>query len=332
MPRRIEYVDTKSSAVAVEVALIVRLLNAGEIRESKRALPIIERMSRARWISRSSRAGIWLVLASEVPSLTDRLSALLPSWQTDLQLLGTLGLDPFDPYVIQNIAALRTTPAVTGLLHRKSWNAATAAGSKIPSRISSGATLTDDWNLRGRCNCALRLRMPQGHVDLEEQTRVQTEFSIPERGWIQSQGFFGALPRAVITVENVGPFVDLVLPEATVVLYSQGNAVQGAAAVVRALPSAIWIHFADLDSAGVDAGRKISKLSQRPLIAFVPSFVEEYAHRSLPATRTWSRPLFDHPFIRVLAEQNRWMEQEVFILDDRLTADLAAAIGPGGDL
>ena len=231
-------------------------------------------------------------------------------------------MDPSNPRSYQALSGLKAEHLPQGLLHRKTWNAATAANSKRMSQLPSPAELTDDWSVRGRVNCATVLSTTQGPIDLQAITNALTEFCIPQRGWDASEGFTGDLPRYVLTVENLSPFVDLKLPPNCIVLFSQGAAVDGAAQVLRGLPEASWMHFGDLDAAGIQICQRLASLADRSPKLYVPSFAHEYQDRRLQAKETWSFEPFDDPILRYLSKHTAWLEQEIFILDPRLEEDL----------
>lgn len=306
----------------IEVAILLRLLTRGTVREAARATKVVDRLRQARWIERSSRAGEWMLCQGSAPAVETRLAELLPSWRADVELLRRHGLDPTDLGALRSLAALRDLPTAAGFIHRKVWNAASAPGSKVPSRIRTDATLTDDWAQRGRVSCAIALRTPLGAVDLLQQTRLLGEFSIPERCWLEAQGFSGDLPRLVLTVENLGPLVDLQLPAGCMLLFSQGAAVTGSAAILRALPNARWMHFGDLDNAGVESGLRLAELSGRSPRFYIPTFAADYLPRALPVRQAWRHAPPAHPVTDDLLRRNAWLEQEVFLLDERLPRDL----------
>lgn len=310
----------------IEIALLLRLLERGSVRESTRAEKFIERLERARWIERSSRAGEWVVTAGSLPVLEARLQELLPTWRADVDLLRRHLLDATDPLALRSLPALRALPTAAGFLHRKVWNAVSAAGSKAPSRIATEATLTDDWAQRGRVSCPTILQTPLGDVDLLQQTRLLGEFSVPQRCWVEASGLAGELPRLVLTVENLGPLVDLPLPTRCMILFSQGAAVHGSAAILRALPQAQWYHFGDLDNAGIESGIRIAELAQRSPRFFIPSFASEYLPRATATRQPWRCQPPAHPIADELVRRDAWLEQEVFLLDERLRDELEALV------
>lgn len=309
----------------IEVALLLRLIETGECKGSARAAALLERFRLAQWVEPARRPGYWKVRPGASKGLQTRIAELSPSWKEDAQLLRANSLDPLAPRSHQALAGLKAEHRPTGQLHRKTWNSATAAGSKRASQLPTTAQLTDDWAVRGRVNCATELITPLGPVDLLMLSQTLSEFSIAQRGWVAASGFGGVLPRHVLTVENLSPLVDLVLPSDTMVLFCQGAAVEGAVQLLRALPSAAWMHFGDLDGAGVQIAVRIAQLTNRLPSLYVPTFASDYLQRKLRAKCTWSCSPFDTPILKTLSEKSDWLEQEIFILDERLPKDIALA-------
>ena len=174
----------------LEVALLARLLEKGQCQEAKKHQVLLERFRQAKWIEPSTRLNAWVMRPDARAAVCARLDQLRPAWREDAQLLRGAGLDPLNPAHWPTAAALRAPPSAAGLVHRKTWNAATSAGSKSTSRIVVRATLTDDWSLRGRVNCRTMLDTPEGAVDLHRLTQQLTEFSIPERGWRNAAAYW----------------------------------------------------------------------------------------------------------------------------------------------
>jgi hypothetical protein len=308
----------------IEIALLLRLIETGECKGSARSAALLERFRMAQWVEPARRPGYWKVRPGATQGLQSRISELSAAWGEDAQLLRANGLDPLDPRSHQALAGLKAAHRPVGQLHRKAWNAATAAGSKRASRLPTTAHLTDDWAVRCRVNCATKLNSPGGPVDLLMLSQAMSEFSVAQRGWLVASGFGGVLPRHVLTVENLSPLVDLVLPTDTMVLFCQGAAVEGAAQLLRALPSAAWMHFGDLDAAGVQITLRLAQLTGRPPSLYVPTFAEDYLLLKLRAKHAWTCAPFDMPILKTLSSKKSWMEQEIFILDERLPKDIAA--------
>lgn len=309
----------------VEVSLLLRLIEAGECKESARAASLLERFRIAQWVEPAKRPGYWKVRHGAIPGLRTRITELSACWEDDARLLRAHSLDPLAPRSYHALAGLKAAHTPEGQLHRKTWNAATAAGSKRASQLPTNAQLTNDWAVRGRVNCATKLMTPSEPVDLLKQCKAMSEFSIPQRGWLSANGFGGTLPRYVLTVENVSPLVDMVLPDDTMVLFCQGAAVEGAVQLLRALPDSMWMHFGDLDAAGVQIAVRIAKRIGRSPSLYVPTFADDYLKYKLRAKNAWISSPFETPVLKVLSSTGFWLEQEIFILDGRLLKDIASA-------
>lgn len=309
----------------VEIALLLRLIETGECKGSARAAALLERFRMAQWVEPARRPGYWKVRPGATSGLQTRITELSSSWEADAQLLRANSLDPLDPCSHQALAGLKAAHAPVGQLHRKTWNSATSAGSKRVSRLPTTAQLTDDWAVRGRVNCATTLISPLGPVDLLALTQTMSEFSVAQRGWLVASGFGGVPPRHVLTVENLSPLVDLVLPADTMVLFCQGAAVEGAVQLLRALPGAVWMHFGDLDAAGVQIAVRIANLTDRPPCVYVPTFAGDYLGRKLRSKQAWNCSPFDSVTLKTLSAGSAWLEQEIFILDERLLEDITSA-------
>lgn len=309
----------------VEIALLLRLIETGECKESVRAASLLERFRLAQWVEPARRPGYWKVRPGAITGIRARITELSPCWEEDALLLRANSLDPLAPRSHHALAGLKAAHKPAGQLHRKTWNSATAAGSKRASQLPTTAQLTDDWAVRGRVNCATKIITPSGPMDLLKLCQTLSEFSVPQRGWLSANGFGGVLPRHVLTVENLSPLVDLVLPADTMVLFCQGAAVEGAVQLLRALPGAAWMHFGDLDAAGVQIAVRIAKLTGRSPSLYVPTFADDYLQYKLRAKNAWTSIPFDIPALKVLSSKGFWLEQEIFILDGRLFKDITLA-------
>jgi hypothetical protein len=310
----------------IEIALLLRLIETGECKSSARAETLLERFCLAQWIEPARRQDFWKVRSSATQALQKRIADLSPSWIDDAKLLRGNGLNPFEPRSYHALSALKAAYAPVGYLHRKTWNAATAAGSKRASQLPTTAQLTDDWSVRGRVSCATSLVTARGAVNLFELTQKMTEFSISERCWLSSRGWAGAIPKNVLTVENLSPLVDVVLPKDTMLLFCPGTAVNGVAHLLRTLPRATWMHFGDLDAAGVQIALSLAQMAGRSPSLYIPTFADEYLDKGLRADQRWGVGSFDIPVLHTLSNRKRWLEQEIFILDQRLHDDIELAL------
>jgi hypothetical protein len=309
---------------SVELSLLARLHRNGNCFESKRTEALIERYRTAGWIVKGSRRHEWNLKEQAVGDVVRRLTVLLPTWQADFELLEKEGKSPLNQADLEALPALRRPVSRKDRINRRNWHAVSGAGPKRRQRRSSVDTLTTDWVLRLRPNRGLKVVFGDKEVDIYEDALRWTECIIPERAWTKISGFAGSLPEAVVTCENLGAFIDLPeVPNVTIV-YAPGKDIGPATLLLNLLPSSRWVHFGDLDPEGVNIALSISRRTNRPLIFFVPTFVQEYLELELGhrIKEQWKDPLPNLPILKSLQEKRMGIYQERFMLDERLRDDL----------
>lgn len=312
-----------TSSETIEIALLAKLIESGGVRESARSLDLIRRHEKAGWIMPSGRRGEWVARPETTIALTARLAKLLPQWESDFALLRTHNLDPRKPQDIEALPVLRKRPDATGLINRRNWTAAGGLGPKRKGILETEATLTSDWVMRLRPNRGLVAQWDDHSTDLWEMTEIWTECPIPQRLWMQFQGFTGVLPAVIITCENLGVFIDLPMPEEALAVFSPGNHVDPAIELIKMLPAATWVHFGDLDPEGLAIAGQIADATRCPIHRYIPSFCMEYIADDMAQKKDvkW-QGTFEHPVLKLLAERDLGVFQEVFMLDPRLDEDL----------
>lgn len=312
-----------TSSETIEIALLAKLIQSGGARESARSLDLIRRYEKAGWIMPSGRRGEWVARPETTIALTARLAKLLPQWESDFALLRTHNLDPRKPQDIEALPVLRKRPDATGMINRRNWKAAGGLGPKRKGILETEATLTSDWVMRLRPNRGLVAQWDGQSTDLWEMAKIWTECPIPQRLWIQLQGFTGVLPAVVITCENLGAFIDIPLPDNALTVFSPGNHVVPAIELIKMLPAATWVHFGDLDPEGLAIAGQIADATRCPIHRYIPSFCMEYIADDMAQKKDvkW-QGTFEHPALKLLAERDLGVFQEVFMLDPRLDEDL----------
>ena len=312
-----------TSSETIEIALLAKLIESGGVRESARSLDLIRRHEKAGWIMPSGRFGEWIARPETMILLTARLAKLLPQWESDFALLRTHNLDPRNPQHIEALPVLRKRPDATGLINRHNWTAAGGLGPKRKGILATEATLTKDWVMRLRPNRGLVAQWNDHSTDLWEMAKSWTECPIPQRLWMQFQAFTGVLPAVIITCENLGVFVDLPLPEEALAVFSAGKHVNPAIELIKMLPAATWVHFGDLDPEGLAIAGQIADATRRPIHRYIPTFCMEYIVDDMAQKKDvkW-QGTFEHPALKLLAESDLGVFQEVFMLDPRLDEDL----------
>lgn len=306
---------------AVEIVTLGRLIELGIIKLSTRNNQLIKRLEVARWIEPTGRKGEWRLRDGALSKIADRIDILLPCWQQEFKFLRSLDLDPLEPRSIESLAMLRKNQVAVGMVNRRNWNAATGLGPKHSSQKQASATLTKDWVMRFRPNAGLYGIFDTNKIDLWKLSETLSECIIPERLWLRFERFEGVLPSLIISCENLGAYVDLVVPDSAMVIYAPGADIETAAELLRHFPHTDWIHFGDVDPDGLKIAENLAKEVSRQLHFFVPSFAEEYLP-GRPVKTPWAE-IPDTNVFRKLRRSRTRLFQEVFMLDPRLSSDIA---------
>lgn len=310
---------------SLEIASIGRLLEAGLIRLVERNNTLLRRFETARWIELTGRKNEWRTRSDATHLLEARLCELAPSWREDFQFLRSIGQDPYDPRVIEALPSLKRQKTVTGMINRRTWNAASGLGPKHKPQIAPTARLTRDWVLRFRPNRGLRGIFADQEISFDEMTVALTECVVPERLWLRFAKFSGNLPKLIVTSENLGSYVDLPLPDEAMAIYSPGADIEAAAALIKQFPTVEWLHFGDVDPDGLEIAESLARETGKPLNLYIPSFAEEYLP-GRPVETCWQETP-DMPLFHKLKKNRRRIFQEVFLLDPRLGEEIAAMVG-----
>ncbi|MFO6423531.1 Wadjet anti-phage system protein JetD domain-containing protein [Motilimonas sp. KMU-193] len=200
-------------------------------------------------------------------------------------------------------------------------------------------TPTRDDTLRLRSAHGFSLYLSQGHLlDLSSFFSVSNECVLAER--LVSQ-VTKLLPGEtsfthVITVENLGAFIEIELKPQCLFVYAPGHHTELAEHIVKTLPANVtWVHFGDLDQTGIDIGLRLAEKLNRPYKPLLPRNLAEisrYYGRALQNEQQteqgqlstskrgkvgWKIETLGPELAARLApliEKDRWLEQEVIVL------------------
>jgi hypothetical protein len=167
---------------------------------------------------------------------------------------------------------------------------------------------------------------------VDDETAQRTECTIPERLWLTKNQVTFKDVKLVMTVENLGAFVDLPLVDGLLLLYVPGlNLTQSA--LLETLPKKVpWVAFPDYDPNGLSIVRLMAQRVNRPCRLWLPKYWrDQAAQRSREMVgadkRTWrDAPALDLPGLR---DQQRWLEQETLVLDHRCNQALSELVNEG---
>ncbi|MCE2570280.1 Wadjet anti-phage system protein JetD domain-containing protein [Motilimonas eburnea] len=199
--------------------------------------------------------------------------------------------------------------------------------------------VTRDDTLRLRSAHGFSLYLNQGSLlDLSSLLNVSSECILPER--LVSQ-VTKLLPgdthfTHVVTVENLGAFIEIELKPNCLFVYTPGHHSELAQRIVETLPANVtWVHFGDLDQTGIDIGLRLARHLGRPYKPLLPrnlaDIVKRYGRpvQTIQPTHTesvdrvkrgkqpWRVETLGPELAARLApliEQNLWLEQEVIVL------------------
>lgn len=311
--------------VQFEISLIERLLSSGQAQEAKWWNFLRKRFSDAGWIELSKRKGVWHLCDKARAQVEVRLDSLWGTRADDLVLLHRNELSALNPKHLAYLPALRAeTPQTPTLINRRTWYAISGVGPKQKSLLSAkeqDVVLTHDAVTRFRPNVGLEIEVEGNTIKISDITQLVGEFSLSERGLRKLPKFKGVVPSAIITVENIGSYIDLPLPSDMLAIFSPGADIRCAVQLIKFFPDVNWIHFGDIDPEGVKIAHTLAAALDRQPQVYIPSFAKDYLKRSQKREVVWNET-YGLPLLSVLQNMKAGIFQEVFMLDKRLEGDI----------
>ncbi len=299
----------------------MRLLHTGRLRRTRRDAPTVDFLLELGWARQTPRRDeVELCGRADVEA---RLTCQWPGWRIALTQLDAAD----DPLTAKGLRALRDRARVAEVegtalpraANRRSLAAHLSPHSKVPLSEAQRAAfpelqVTVDGVLRFRPPAGVQVRVHGREVDPE----VLGEVIVPERalGGVE----LSAPPRAVLSVENLGAYVDLPPTPGLLLVYVPGWDTRLARAFLARV-EAPRHHFGDLDPAGLAILRHL-RAELGPVEWFLPAFWAEHFDRARPLEAPWAPgPL--PSLLEPLRATGCWSEQEVLLFDERLPAALA---------
>lgn len=312
---------------------MLRLWATRALRRTRKAQPLTEHLLGLGWVTQSPRRSE-LVLnelgASRLPSLLDRI---WPDWRQTLRQLKDAAM-PLDAKSLLKLAR-KTGPPQTlpARLHHKTYAALAGAHSKsLPAGkgLRSDLTLTTDGLLRIRPNEGLVLCLGAKRLSCDDLTALVGEVVLPERALLDGILPSGILPKAIMTVENLGPFVDMPKPPELLLIHQPGWNTPLSLMFIETLGSEpSWYHFGDLDPEGMCIYQHLNQKGRKAEL-FLPSLWDDYEEAySQLLSDAWPEMTvasFSQPLLKKLFAAGKWLEQEPVILDERLGLELAGLV------
>ena len=183
--------------------------------------------------------------------------------------------------------------------------------------------LTRDGIARLRPNNGLMLESADRRIDASIFADIAGELVLNERALRDGTQLTGTRPSVALLVENLGPYIDVRLPEDWMVIHVPGWNTATVRQVLDQLEDIPILHFGDLDPQGAEIVSHLRTHLPR-LRWVVPEFWNEYVpERALK--RPWPSTMdltTAPPLVRELKETEQWLEQEIIVLDPRLPGAL----------
>lgn len=183
----------------------------------------------------------------------------------------------------------------------------------------AGIELTRDGVARLRPNRGLTLEAADRRIDASIFVDIAGEVILNERALRDGTRLTGTRPSVVLLVENLGPYIDVRVPEDWIVLHVPGWNTATARLALDQLEDIHLLHFGDLDPEGAGIVNHL-KRHYSGLRWLVPEFWKECVpKRALKRPWPSDLDLTDAPaLVHELNASGLWLEQETIVLDPRL--------------
>ena len=286
------------------------------------------------WTRRTGRRDEIELIPEHRYTLAQLLDRVWAGWKLVSEALTERGLNPI-PADWRRLRDLLQAEEVGDLPERLNIRTATSAVaphsksnlSLIRRAALGDTTVTRDGIIRLRVPERVRFVRREHAIDATEVGNILGEVAVTERALLDGTVLDGPV-RAVLLVENLGPYQDLDQPDGWLVVHVPGWDTATVRLFLPLLPDVPVVHFGDLDPAGVRIAQHLRE-HRTGLKWAVPEFWGEYVEkRGLPGEWPDDLDLDDAPaLIRDLANRSLWLEQELIAVDPRLRAALEGTAG-----
>ncbi|BES85428.1 hypothetical protein PEC302107_16280 [Pectobacterium araliae] len=256
---------------------------------------------------------------------SDRLEILLTQVQQQIQqqVIGRKENHPAIPRRLQSI-------------HHKSasaWRGNSKAGLGLP--LIKGQTVTHDDVLRLRSQgtemqLTFACNNRENVLFADDESQWRSECCLPERMLLNLLSVDILSARLIMTVENLGAYVDMPLVDGLILIFAPGLNYLPCCRWISQYGQGIpWVHFPDLDPNGLSIARRISHSLTRPCRIWLPDFwpsAHQVNNMMGVGKHAWDTAP-DCPQLTQLKQEQRWIEQEVLVVDYRFNAAIQRLIG-----
>jgi len=287
------------------------------------------------WTRLSSRANERELVPGQRQTIAKLLDRVWPDWRATEARFTAAKLLP-TPVGWRLLKDQERISAATMLspqrLHHKTAASIVGPDSKSGWTVARQAAvqhldLTHDQILRMRPHRGMRLESGGQVLDAAAVVSVLSEVVISDRAIRDGLGLMGEPPALLITVENLGSYIDVSVPNDWLLVHIPGWHMTLLNSFLGLLPeSTPWCHWGDLDPKGHQILRSLRAV--RADVKWVcPQWWPEIAPM-LPGA-DWSTVVVDPrdpPLLHQLVMAGAWLEQESITCDSRICSAIAQAL------
>lgn len=318
--------------------LLLELWMLGKARRRAQQRALLDHLEKAAWVHASPRATEVTLSERHRPNVEAMLDSRWEDWRSVAQVLLLEGLPPTCMGLREMRRRQRRLPPLPARINRHTAASLVAEHSKAslgPEHMEMlGSTqVMRDGAVLFRPNVGLALERDGTLWTTEQLMGVQGIIAVTQRAIEDGTKLVGVIPEVVITVENLGAFVDLPKPDWLMLVFVPGWNIPLAVQFLEELvPHVRRLHFGDLDPTGIRIYNLLAGMLNG-LEHWIPPFWAELAAQAPPLTEKWPEGLVTEAhcsLVRSLAADDRWSEQELVVLDPRMGALLEALRAQGG--
>jgi len=287
------------------------------------------------WTRLSTRANERQLVPDQRQTIAELLDRVWPDWRATEERFTASKLPP-TPMGWRLLKDQERIAAATMLLpqrlHHKTAASIVGPGSKSGWTVARQAAvqhldLTHDQILRMRPHRGMRLESRGQALDAAALVSVLNEVVISDRAIRDGLGIMGEAPALLITVENLGSYIDVPVPDDWLLVHVPGWHTTLLSSFLDLLhESTPWCHWGDLDPKGHQIFHSLRAV--RSDVRWVcPLWWSEIAPL-LPGA-DWSTVNVDPrdpPLLHQLERAGGWLEQEPITCDPRLCSAIVQAL------
>ena len=262
---------------------VLELLHSGRLRRREGQREAWEWLSELPWTKRTARQGEIAIVESRRAEIEATLDRRWPDWKNVVERLEDADLPITNEgwKKFKDMERARSRTSLPRRLNQKTAAALVSPHSKAPltgTRRDALAEveITRDGVVRLRPNVGLTLMAGPIEIEASRITEITGEIVLTERALLDGTRLAGTPPAAVLLVENLGPYVDLQLPDRWMGVHVPGWNTSTARQLLDQLDESVpLLHFGDLDPEGIQIVKHLRASFPR-LRWVVPDFWREY--------------------------------------------------------